>query len=182
VARLPFLDVEDLPEEQRSLLDPPRNLFRVLVHSPEALRNFSRLGGYIRNRSTLDARLREMAILQVGYLTRNAYEFSHHIEIGRGFGVSDADIRAIAAETDGKPSDLGDLDRAVLRLAREMTSDLAGSHEAFDAVRARLSNEHLIDLLMTIAYYNLVVRLLSTLEVDLKPHYEPLLEEFPLGE
>jgi alkylhydroperoxidase family enzyme len=182
MARLPYLNKEDLPEEHQRLLERPANLFRVLVHSPEAFRNFSRLGGWIRNGSTLDARLREMAILQVGYLTKNAYEYTHHIRIGRDFGVSDDDVRAIALETAGKPSGLGELERAALRLAREMTNDLAGSRDAFDAVSAHLSSEHLIDLLMTIAYYNLVVRMLFTLEVDLEPEYEALLEEFPLGD
>jgi alkylhydroperoxidase family enzyme len=179
MARLPYLDQEDLPEEQRSLLSRPANLFRVLVHSPEAFRNFSRLGTWIRNTSTLDGRLREMAILQVGYLTRNAYEYTHHIDIGRGFGVTDDDIRAIAAETAGEPSGLGEVERAVLRLAREMTTDIAASEAAFESVRRHLSNEHLIDLLMTIAFYNLVVRLIATLEVDLEPSYAKLLEEFP---
>lgn len=181
MARLPYLNQEDLPEEHKNLLARPANLFRVLANSPEAFRNFSRLGGWIRDRSTLDPRLREMAILQVGYLTKNAYEYTHHVEIGRRFGVSDEDIRAIALETAGTQSELGELERAMLRLAREMTKDLEGSREAFETVQEHLSNEHMIDLLMTIAFYNLVVRLLFTLEVDLEPEYERLLREFPFG-
>ena len=128
MARLPYLDAQDLAEEDRALLARPANLFRAYVHSPEAFRNFSRLGGYIRSRSTLDPRLRELAILQVGYLTRAEYEYTHHIQLGRDqFGVSDEDIRAIAAETSGEDSGLPDLDRAVLRLAREMTDELQGN-------------------------------------------------------
>ena len=45
------------------------------------------------------ARLRELAILQVGYVSRIAYEYAHHIEIGRGVGVSDEDLRALAIES-----------------------------------------------------------------------------------
>jgi alkylhydroperoxidase family enzyme len=180
MARLPYLDREDLPEEHRSLLDRPANLFRVLVHSPEAFRNFSRLGGWIRNTSTLDGRLREMAILQVGYLAGSEYDYTHHIEIGRRFGVSDDDVRAIARETAGETTPLSALDRAVLRLAREMTVEIEGSEEAFEEIRSHLSPEHLIDLLMTIAFYNLVVRLLATLEVDLEDDYRHLLDEFPM--
>jgi len=50
-----------------------------------------------------------MATLQVGYLTRPAYEYSHHIKIGRNFGVSDADIRVIVEETNGRPTSLDPL-------------------------------------------------------------------------
>ena len=68
-ARLPYLNADDVAEEDRDLLARNINLARELVHSPKALRNFSRLGMWIRRESTLDARLRELAILQVGYLT-----------------------------------------------------------------------------------------------------------------
>lgn len=181
MARLSYLNQEDLAEEDKRLLDRPANLFRLLVHSPDGYRNFARLGGWIRSGSTLDPRLREMAILQVGYLTSSAYEWTHHVELARSdFGVSNDDIRAIVAESNGEGSALPEFDRAVLRLAREMTSDVAGSQQALDAVRVELTDEHVVDLCMTIAFYNLVVRVLLTLDVDIEPEYESVLEQFPL--
>ncbi|WP_343394747.1 carboxymuconolactone decarboxylase family protein [Candidatus Amarobacter glycogenicus] len=61
--------------------------------------------GFIRNKSRLDGRLRELAILQVGdTLPRSEYEYSHHIKIGRDFGVGDDDIRSIASESAGEVS------------------------------------------------------------------------------
>jgi alkylhydroperoxidase family enzyme len=180
MARVPYLNPEDLSEENRRLLARPANLFRALVHSPEGFRNFSRLGGWIRSGSTLDPRLRELAILQVGYLVRSEYEYTHHIEIGRSFGVTDDDLRALAVETAGQRSGLGELERAALRAAREMTQQLRASDESFAVLEKHLSREHLIDLVLTIAYYNLVVRVLATLEIDLEPPYRALLQEFPL--
>ena len=118
MARVPYLSKSDLKPEDQELLARDINLNRALVHSPGATRAFGRLGGFIRNQSKLDPRLREMAILQVGYVARSKYEYSHHIKIGRDFGVSDDDIRAIAAETAGQPSDLDPLARAVLACAR----------------------------------------------------------------
>lgn len=180
LARIPYLDAEDLPEEHQALLARPANLFRALVNSPDGFRNFSRLGGWIRNQSTLDPRLRELAILQVGYVTGAAYEWTHHIRIGRDFGVSDDDLRALVAETEGTDSGLPDLDRAVLRAAREMTFDLQPSEAAMDVLQASLSDEHLVDVCLVIGFYNMVVRMLHTLEIDLEPEYEHLLDEFPL--
>jgi alkylhydroperoxidase family enzyme len=180
MARIPYLDADDLAPEDRDLLSRKISLNRALVNSPNGARNFSRLGQWIRHSSRLDPRLRELAILQVGYMTRCAYEYSHHIKIGRDFGVSDADIRAIIAETAGETSGLAELDRAVLRAAREMTDDLKISDETFALLHMHLDNERIVDLVMIIAFYNGVVRLLESLEIDVEPEYQTYLEEFPL--
>ena len=124
MARVPYLDRKDVKPEHQDLLARGINLYRALVHSPDGLRSFSALGHFIRHTSRLDPRLRELAILQVGYLARSPYEYSHHVEIGRDFGVSDEDIRAIADETAGRPTQLEPIAKAVLRAAREMTTDL----------------------------------------------------------
>ncbi len=182
MARLPYLDTEDLAPADRDIMRRGINLDRILAHSPEGARSFTRLGRFIRHESRLDTRLRELAILQVGYVTRSPYEYSHHIELGRGFGVSDDDIRAISAETEGQSSDLEPLAKAVLRAAREMTDGLAVSDETFAALRQGLDEECLTDLVLTIAFYNAVVRFLATMEVDVEDAYLHYLDEFPLPE
>ena len=180
MARVPYLDRSDLTAEHQDLLARNINLYRALAHSPNGARSFGTLGRFIRHESRLDPRLREMAILQVGYMTGAAYEYSHHIKIGRDFGVSDDDIRAIAEETAGRPTDLDPLARATLRAAREMTRDLAMSDETFAVLQEGLDTERLMDLIITIAFYNGVVRLLATLQIDVEEDYLPYLDQFPL--
>ena len=180
MARLSYLDKEDLAEDDQDLLSCNINLFRAMVHSPKAARAIGRMGAFIRGQSQIDGRLRELAILQVGYSTRTEYEYSHHIEIGRGFGVSDDDIRALAEDTAGRATDLVPVAKAVLRAAREMPHALAVSEETFDALRQELADECLVDLLVTIAYYNALVRLLATLQIDVEDEYRGYLREFPL--
>ena len=180
MARIPYLTRDDLAAENQSLLDRDIALNRLLAHTPNGARAFSRLGGFIRNQSKLDPRLREMAILQVGYVARSPYEFSHHIKIGHEFGVSDEDIRALIGETGGLPTDLPELDRTVLRAAREMEKIGAASAETMETLKRYLDNECLVDLAITIAFYCGVVRLLATLDIDVEPEYLPYLEQFPL--
>lgn len=180
MARLKYLTKADLAPENQDLLARDLPLFQILAYSPGGSRAFTGLGGYIRFGSKLDARLRELAILQVGYLTRSVYEYAHHIKIGFDFGVSPDDIRGLIAEYNGQPSSLEPLAKTVLRGAREMTTDLAMSDTTFAELCRHLSEEHLLDLVMTISFYNGVVRLLATMQIDLEPDYQKYLDQFPL--
>lgn len=180
MARVPYLNPSDLAPENRDLLARNINLYRALTHSPDATRSFLGLAQYIRYHSKLDPRLREMAILQVGYVTRSPYEFSHHIKIGRDFGVTDEDIRAIEAETRGEKTNLTSLERAALRAAREMTAQPELSQETFTELQKGLGNQLVVDLLLTISVYCGVVRLLAALQIDVEDDYQRYLQEFPL--
>jgi len=77
-------------------------------------------------------------------------------------------------------SKLDPLSKTVLRAAREMTNDLAMSDATYAALEKALDREHLIDLTLVIAFYNAVVRLLATLQIDVEPEYQKYLEQHPL--
>jgi alkylhydroperoxidase family enzyme len=178
MARFNYLSREDLLPEHQELIGDI-NLTRLMVHSPNAARA-SRAGAmFIRHGSKLDTRLREMAIIQVGYVARSVYEYAHHVKIGLDFGVSEADIRAIADETAGKPTSLDPLAKAVLKAAREL-SDIKLSDETFTILRQHLDKERLIDLFYAICSYCATVRLLAALQIDLEDDYRQYLEKFPL--
>jgi len=179
MARVPYLEPSDLAPEDQDLLKRPIWLFKALVNSPKAARAFSGLGGYIRYGSKLDPRLRELAILQVGWLARSPYEWSHHVKLGHDFGVSDVDVQALIDDTDGKPTGLDTVSKLVLRGAREMTSNGAMAEATFTALQAELGNELVVDLTLTIGFYNAVVRVLATLQIDVEPEYQPYMDQFP---
>jgi alkylhydroperoxidase/carboxymuconolactone decarboxylase family protein YurZ len=120
MARLPYLNPSDLAPENQDLLKRPINLYRVMSHNPDAQRAQSAVGSYIRFKTKLDPRLRELAILQVGYVSNSAYEWSHHAKIAQDFGATKEDIRAVAEETAGRDTHLEPLAKAVLRAAREI--------------------------------------------------------------
>ncbi|MBD0274644.1 MAG: carboxymuconolactone decarboxylase family protein [Acetobacteraceae bacterium] len=180
MARLPYLDKADLAPEDADILARGINLHRVLANNPGAARAFTGLGQYIRHRTVLDPRLRELAILQVGWLARSAYEWSHHIKIGHDFGVSDADIEALVADTRGEPSALDGTARLVLRAAREIHDGPGVSAATFTALRGAFGPAEITDLVTTASFYCAVVRLLASLEVDVEEGYMPYLQRHPL--
>ena len=180
MARLPYLEPDQVAPEYRDMLKRNTNLHKLLVNSPDMARAFSGLGGYIRFKSKLDPLLRELAILQVGWLEKSEYEFTHHVKIGNEFGVTDEDIKGLMAETEGKPSQLEPLAKAILRGAREMVRDLAMSEATFAEIKKDLSNEHMTDLVLTIAFYCAVVRVLATMQIDNEPQYKEVLKQYPI--
>jgi alkylhydroperoxidase family enzyme len=180
MARVPYLSKADLAEADQELLNRPISLNKALVNSPKAARAFSGLGGFIRYGSKLDPRLRELAILQVGWLARSPYEWSHHVKIGHDFGVSDEAVQALIDDTAGKPVSLDALTMDVLKAAREITDGGAMTAPTFASLQTALGNEQVVDLTITISFYCAVVRVLATLQIDVEPDYMPYLERWPL--
>lgn len=180
MARLPYLDRKDLAPADQDLLERGINLHRQLVHSPGMARVFSAMGQYIRFDSPLDPRLRELAILQVGWLARSPYEWSHHVKIGFDFGVSEDDVRALIADSAGAQTLLGAAERAVLAAARHLTTAATLTDAQFAALRAHLDEKSIVELLVVISFYNGVVRVLASLQIDVEPEYQPYLDAFPL--
>jgi len=175
MARVPYLNREDLPEKDRELFDrlaeergqPVGNIYRTLAHAPNLLKRFVSLGGHLRNRTTLDPKLRELAILTVGRLTNAEYEFVHHWNIALRAGVSREKLQRLADfET---ASVFGDQERAVMRYAAEATSSVKVSDATFGALRGFLDDRRIVELVQNVAFYNMVVRILVPLGVELEP-------------
>ncbi len=173
MARLPYVDRDDLPEEKRYLFDNLSrdsgrvgNLFRTMGHSPQLLHQFMRLGNDVRHKTRLDARLRELAILTVGRLTDAPYEYVHHIAIGRRVGIPQEQIEGLPV-WERHPA-FSEQERAVIRYAESVTRDIRVPAEVFAAVRAFLDDEEMVELTISIAYYNMVVRFLEPMQVELE--------------
>lgn len=181
MARVKYLDRADLPPEHQDLLDDSAiNIRRAMANSPGLAKVQSRMMRYIRHEGALDPRLRELAILQVGFSTRTAYEYAHHIEQALLAGASEADIRAIAEETAGRDSGLDPLARAALRASRELTLNIALPDDVYAELKRGLNDQCIVELVVAIAFYNATVRVLAGLQMDLEPEYQNLLDHFPL--
>ena len=180
MARLPYLEADQVAPEYRDMLKRNTNLHKLLVNSPDMARAFNGVGNFIRHKSKLNPRLRELAILQVGWLEQSEYEFTHHVKIGREFGVTDEDIAGMMAETEGKASGLEPLARAILKGAREMVRELQMSEATFAEIKRQLSDAEMVDLVLTIAFYCAVVRVLATMKIDNEPYYKEVLQQYPI--
>jgi len=102
------------------------------------------------------------------------------VKIGKEFGVTDDDIAALMIETEGIQSKLEPLARAILKGAREMTRGLEMEMTTFAEIKKHLSNEEMTELVLIIAYYCAVVRILATMKIDNEPFYKEVLQQYPI--
>jgi uncharacterized peroxidase-related enzyme len=174
MARFPYLDRDQLPELERDIFDQLQaqrgtvnNIFRVAAHSPLLLRRMLYFSDGLRNRTRLDPRLRELAILTVGRLTNCEYEYTHHQTLAKRIGVRPEQVDRLAAwETD--PA-FNEQERAIIRYATEVTQNVRVSDATFDALRQFLDPEQIVELTLNTGFYNMVVRFLLPMQVDLEP-------------
>ena len=174
-ARVPYLNREDLPEAERVIFDnlakesggAVGNIFRVIANTPKFLRRFCSMGNQLRNKTALDPKLRELAIITVGRLTDAQYEFVHHLSIARRVGVSREQLEALA-DWEKSPK-FSDHERAVIRYAAEATSNVRVTDTTWNALKTFLDTQRMMELVQNVAYYNMVVRILVPLGVELEP-------------
>jgi alkylhydroperoxidase family enzyme len=181
MARIPYIDPAALPLGQRDLVPADINFLRAFANSREAVRRYRSLTKFLREEGSLDARLREMALIQIGYSLKCAYEYTHHIKIGMRYGVSADDVRAIAGESAGHPTGLDPLTKAVLDATRQLALGFDLSDETFEKLRAGLDEEQIMELFFSIATWTGTVQMFNAIKVDLEPEYERYLVDFPIG-
>ena len=57
----------------------------------------------------------------------------------------------------------------MIEYAEEATRDIRVSDKTFDALRSFLDDERIVELVLEVAFYNMVVRFLEPLGVELEP-------------
>ena len=133
-------------------------LYQVLLHSSAMAQGWEAMLTAVRNRNSLDAAMREMLILRVAVLNRAVFEFDAHVPHAEKAGLSRQKIEALREPVISAV--FSDDERRLLRLCDTMTVQIDVPDALFAEVRTRFSDQQLVDLLVTIAAYNMVSRFL----------------------
>jgi len=173
MARLPFVDptqARDDPElralygDIADLRGGVLNLYQVLAHQPSALRAFMVMSRYVRDDSSLDPSLRELAILATGYALDVTYEKYHHLPAARRAGVSEAKLEAFPDWWTS--TEFTALERTVLAYADSVARERAIDDATFRALRDSLPVSAVIDLALTVGWYHLCAAILGPLKIE----------------
>ena len=140
-------------------------LYQVLLNSPSITHGWEQMLSAVRKRNSLPAGLRELVILRVAVLNRAPYEFDAHVPHALAAGVPKATIDATRAVPLLADAPLSRTERVALQLTDAMTRDIEVPDALFAEVRAHFDAQAQIDLVATIAAYNMVSRFLVALQI-----------------
>jgi AhpD family alkylhydroperoxidase len=167
--RVPFVQPGTRPElseiEGRIMAERGRVslLYQVLLNSGPIASGWERMLTAVRNQTSIPGDLRELIILRVAILNRASFEFDAHAPIAEREGVSAAKIAAVRESGIGDAFDTRE--RLVLRLTDAMTREIDVPDELIAELRPHYDSKGLVELVATVAAYNMVSRFLVALKV-----------------
>jgi 4-carboxymuconolactone decarboxylase len=158
--------VDGLYGEIAGLGRPVLHLYSILANQPPALAAFLEMSRYVRDESSLEPGLRELAILATAHELGQDYELQAHTEAGKKAGLSAGKLSAVAP---GGPLDLlTAAERAAVEYARQVARTRACDDATFRRLQAVFSPEQIVDLVVTTGWYHLCAVILGSLKVELE--------------
>lgn len=142
-------------------------LYQVLANAPPMLKAWIGLAWPLRNEAECPRRLRELIILRVAQLTGASYEWEAHLGFAAKHGVRTTQVEALVGWDTS--AEFGDEERAVLRVADQLTLDGDLPQESFDALRQHFSHGEIVEIILTASFYCCVSRVLKAIELEATP-------------
>jgi alkylhydroperoxidase family enzyme len=169
MALLPYLDPKDAsPEVQKLLTGRPvvLNVQRMTANAQKIFVQRSRLSNALFTQTTIDPKLRELAILRTAKDCHSVYEWTQHVPAARHVELTDQQINAV--ENWQNASCFNDIERLVLRFTDEVNTNVKATRETLEGLKRYLSPCEIIELLIIIGHWRQTASILETTEVDLE--------------
>lgn len=160
--------VVDAITASRGALQGP---FTMFLHSPDLAGRVAHLGAYVRFEGSLDMRVRVLAAMTVAREFEAMYVWGAQTGGARRLGVPEATIDAIRdKQSRGIPTP----DAQVVDFTRQLLTKHRVDDATMKAMRARLSDDELIQLTGAIGYYSMLCMTVNACELEPGPGQEVL--------
>jgi 4-carboxymuconolactone decarboxylase len=143
------------------------NAIGMFLHHPALAGRWLAYNNVLLWDGTLDARLRELVVLRVGWLTRSRYEWAQHVRLGARFGVTADDVDAIARDAHGAA--WSELERAAVDAADQLVGDHRVDDATWSRLAAHLDQRQLVELLFVVGTYTCLAMVFNATGVALDP-------------
>ena len=147
-------------------------IFQVLLNHPALAGRLNDLLASMLWHGRLDSRLRELAIMRIGWLTACEYEWTQHWRVAQGLGVSGDDLLGVRDWQ--SHTGFGPVEWAVLAATDDVVRDGAVSAESWSACEHELGVDQatLVELVTAISGWRMIASILQSLQVPLEDDLE----------
>jgi alkylhydroperoxidase family enzyme len=176
MSRVPYPSRDQYPQAHLAAYDRllrergPLHIFLALANIPNLLDPLLSFTKEMKQGAAVDARLRELAIMTVGLLTGAKYEFSHHWNSALAAGVRREQLENLADFEHSGVFD--DREKAVIRYAQAATLQIEVPDPIWADLRAHFDVREAMDIVMAVAWYNAVVRMILPLQIEIEDWFE----------
>jgi 4-carboxymuconolactone decarboxylase len=184
--RFKELTPETMTPEQRRVADSiqsgPRGAglrgpFNALLRSPELADYVQKVGEYVRFKTSIPARLNELAIIIAGRRWTAQYEFYAHRRLALQAGLKPEIADAIAEGR--RPEGMQEDETIVYHFATELLETGQVSDAIYECALGKFGERGVIDLVGAAGYYTVVSLVLNVAQVPLPPGETPPLKPLP---
>ncbi|TMK67245.1 MAG: carboxymuconolactone decarboxylase family protein [Actinobacteria bacterium] len=154
----------------RLLADPETplpNVLGTMMNHPRLLAHWLAFNGKLLRDPAIDARLRELMILRVGWRTRANYEWLQHVRIARGLGITTAEIEAITREYD--PDLWAPLEPDLLAATDQLLDRYRIDDDTWARLAKQLDEQQLMEVVWVVGTYTVLAMAFNSFGIQLDP-------------
>lgn len=139
------------------------HLYQMLLHSPAIAEGWLGYLTAVRQKALLNGGIRELVIVRVAQINGAQYEADQHIPIALKEGISQEKIDAM--EHWESADVFTPAERQALQLTDQMTKFVHVDKALIQSLTANYNEQEIVELVATIAAYNMVSRFLEALGI-----------------
>ncbi|MGH9863275.1 MAG: carboxymuconolactone decarboxylase family protein [Candidatus Acidiferrales bacterium] len=143
------------------------HLFQTMAHRPELLLTFANFHRELWTGGAVEGKIKELAGARAAALNGGPYSITHHGAAGERTGLSEQQQAAVQRDDWPASGVFDERERAVVRLAENLTRAPASiTDEDIQALRRWFGEAHLVELALLIATVNLTSRFSQCFAVE----------------
>src|SRR5262247_2738860 len=179
--RMPEIPAEQMTDAQKKAASEfaegrgyaVRGPFAAMLRSPEVMLRAKAMGDYVRFKTTIPARLNELAIIITARQWSQNYEWQAHRPLAEKAGLKPEIAQAIA---DGRrPTSMAEDEEIVYDFSTELHGNKSVSERALE----KFGEQGIIDLTAANAYYTFNAMILNVARTALPAKAKAALQPFP---
>jgi AhpD family alkylhydroperoxidase len=146
---------------------PPPAIFTTLGRGRGLFWGWLHFAGRLMPGGRLPRRETELVVLRVATIRDCAYEFDHHLRLGRRAGVTSDDVDRVRAGSAAEG--WRDHERLLMRVTEELLATRDLTDATWAELRAAYDERTVIEILLLVGHYDMLATTLTTLRLEPDP-------------